>query len=448
MYRAVLGWILVGFVLVATVEAKTVSGTVRVDPEMPAGADADGRILLYTPKPVQPGSSHSHFDNTASPNLLMEPAIAGDLKVFKVDLTKPAMLDMGWTAGSFSVLVTYTDGADEGFNDPTLGAQRKAALEAAAGAWSLILGSTVTVKMEAEFRALTCDEDGATLASAGPDFTFMNFSGGLPGIWYAGALAESLAGSDLSAGEADLSITFNSRIDTECLRSGSGFYYGLDNKAPSGLISFVSVAMHEIGHGLGFLGFVNESTGALFRGSPDIYTTKTYDTKKEKHWHEMGDEGRRRSAIRERKVSFDGSRTTKRAKRLLKGSAVVEVMAPRRIAGSYLVGTASFGPKLTKAGIGGDMSLVDDGSSQPTFGCLPLINGSDVAGKIAIIDRGECFFVEKVRNAEDAGAIAVVIVHNEAGFPPPLGGTDDSLTIPAVRISRAVGRRIKRKLRQ
>jgi hypothetical protein len=455
MNRRVMGsLVLLGCAMVGRLEGNTVSGTVRINPDLPAGADAEGRLLLYTPKPVQAGSSHSHFDSSANPNLLMEPSVSGDLKAFRVDLTKPAMLDMGWEAGNFNAEVSYTDGGGVGFNDPTLGAQRKAALEAAVAAWGSILGSAVTVHVEAAFRSLTCSEDGGTLASAGPDFVYKDFAGGIPGIWYAGTLAESLAGSDLSAtndpgaGVADLSISFNSEIDNECLGAGSMYYYGLDNNLPAGGISFVSVAMHEIGHGLGFLGFTTLRTGALFRGGPDIYTTMTYDTKKKKYWHEMDNDGRKKSAIRERKVSFDGSKTTKRGKRVLKGSPIVEVTTPSRIAGSYPVGTATFGPSLSKKGISGDLAIVDDGSVDSTFGCLPLINGGEVAGKIAVIDRGECLFVEKVRNAQDAGAVAVIIVHNELGFPPTLGGTDSSIEIPAVRIGKKDGRKIKRKLRQ
>ena len=441
-------YLLLGSLLMGPAEAKTVSGAVRVDPEMPAGADSEGRLLLYTPKPVEGGSSHSHFDTSASPNLLMEPSISTDLKAFRVDLTKQALFDMGWTSGSFNGQINYSDGVGEGFNDPVLGAQRKAAIEAAVAAWGSILESSVSVIVEAQFRALTCSEEGGTLAAAGPDFVFSNFSGGIPGVMYSGALAEALSGTDLSGGGSDLSISFNSGIDTGCLGAGTGYYYGLDNNVPPGLNSFVSVAMHEIGHGLGFLGLINEATGTLFRGSPDIYTTLTFDTKVQKYWDEMTNEGRRKSAIRERKVSFDGTKTTRRGVRLLKGSPVVEVTAPRKIAKSYIVETATFGPKPTKKGITGDLALVDDGSLQPTFGCLPLVNGAEVAGKIAVIDRGDCLFVEKVRSAEDAGAIAVVIVHNERGFPPPLGGSDDSLTIPAVRIGKADGRKIKRKLRQ
>lgn len=64
-----------------------------------AGTDAMGRVLMYAPNPNQPGSSVSHYDTSATPNLLMEPAINADL-THEVkppyDLTYPLLKDIGW----------------------------------------------------------------------------------------------------------------------------------------------------------------------------------------------------------------------------------------------------------------------------------------------------------------------------------------------------------------
>ncbi len=51
--------------------------------------------MLYAPNPVQTGSSVSHWDISALPNLLMEPAINSDLD-HTVDLTLEQMRDIGW----------------------------------------------------------------------------------------------------------------------------------------------------------------------------------------------------------------------------------------------------------------------------------------------------------------------------------------------------------------
>lgn len=64
-----------------------------------AGADAAGRILLYTPSVLEPGSSVSHYTTEATPDQLMEPAINTDLTHTAVpprDLTYPLLQDIGW----------------------------------------------------------------------------------------------------------------------------------------------------------------------------------------------------------------------------------------------------------------------------------------------------------------------------------------------------------------
>nr|WP_315256711.1 PA domain-containing protein [uncultured Duganella sp.] len=64
-----------------------------------AGADPLGRVLMYAPRPNQPGSSVSHYDTSARPNQLMEPAINGDLRHEvrpPYDLTYPLLQDIGW----------------------------------------------------------------------------------------------------------------------------------------------------------------------------------------------------------------------------------------------------------------------------------------------------------------------------------------------------------------
>ena len=73
------------------------------------------------------------------------------------------------------------------------------------------------------------------------------------------------------------------------------------------------------------------------------------------------------------------------------------------IAGDYDVGLASFGPSLTTSGVTGNVVLVNDGVGTPTNACEPLVNGAAVSGNIALLDRGGCTFVVKVKNAQNAG---------------------------------------------
>src|SRR3546814_14836312 len=86
-------------------------------------------------------------------------------------------------------------------------------------------------------------------------------------------------------------------------------------------------------------------------------------------------------------------------------------------------------------------------SSDLNDGCEPLSNPAVVAGNLVLLDRGACTFVIKALNAQAAGATAMVIADNVAGTPPPtLGGTDPSITIPAIRITLAAGNALKANL--
>jgi hypothetical protein len=82
--------------------SRTQSGVVAslgLDTARLAGADSAGRILMYTPTTLSPGSSVSHYTTEAKPDQLMEPAINSDLTHQVTpprDLTFPLLRDIGW----------------------------------------------------------------------------------------------------------------------------------------------------------------------------------------------------------------------------------------------------------------------------------------------------------------------------------------------------------------
>lgn len=78
----------------------------------------------------------------------------------------------------------------------------------------------------------------------------------------------------------------------------------------------------------------------------------------------------------------------------------------------------------------------------------PLANASELAGNIAFIDRGSCLFVEKVKNAQEAGAVGVIIANNVSGALLTLGGSDPTISIPALGISQEAGKALKRAIKQ
>lgn len=100
---------------------------------------------------------------------------------------------------------------------------------------------------------------------------------------------------------------------------------------------------------------------------------------------------------------------------------------------------ASFGPSQYSDVVGGVVRL-EDGTGTGTDGCEAATNAADLAGNIAIIDRGGCAFTVKVTNAQDAGAIAALVVNNvDDGTPAPMGGIDANVTIPSMGLSFADG---------
>ncbi|MEY2527267.1 MAG: minor extracellular serine protease Vpr [Verrucomicrobiota bacterium] len=83
------------------------------------------------------------------------------------------------------------------------------------------------------------------------------------------------------------------------------------------------------------------------------------------------------------------------------------------------------------------LGVVFDGSNLG-LACSALPAGS-LTGKIALISRGSCSFSAKIRNAQDAGAVAVLIVNNVPGTPAAMAqdGTPNQPTIPAYMVSLA-----------
>jgi minor extracellular serine protease Vpr len=82
-------------------------------------------------------------------------------------------------------------------------------------------------------------------------------------------------------------------------------------------------------------------------------------------------------------------------------------------------------------------------TTSPADGCTAIT--TDIAGKIALIDRGSCTFTTKIRNAQNAGAIGVLVVNNVAGDPIAMAhdDTDPEPTIPAAMVGKAEGTLMK-----
>ncbi len=121
------------------------------------------------------------------------------------------------------------------------------------------------------------------------------------------------------------------------------------------------------------------------------------------------------------------------------------VNSPSSIAGDYQAPGARFGPGLPELPLTEDLVIMQSSSS--TDGCAAADNPAAITGKIAVVDRGGCSFVDKVRNAQNAGAVAVIVINNIGTAPFPMSGNDNgNITIPSAMISQADGSVIRNAL--
>ncbi len=157
-------------------------------------------------------------------------------------------------AGGVTFTVVYSDADGQGFNDATLGATRRTALETSLRAWASVIEGTVPVVVEAKME--TIDEPGV-LAGAAPTDAY-----NIDGVLYPASLAAQLRGQSQNGGAPDISIEFNLGVDWD---------YALDGRAESGKTSFVYTAIHEAGHGLGFFDSVDPETGEFLNALPTTF---------------------------------------------------------------------------------------------------------------------------------------------------------------------------------
>lgn len=76
-------------------------------------------------------------------------------------------------------------------------------------------------------------------------------------------------------------------------------------------------------------------------------------------------------------------------------------------------------------------------------GCVAPTNPFDISGKIALIRRGNCNFVDKVKNAQDAGALAAIVYDTVPNNPVRLSMSSEAplrgITIPAIFVTKEIG---------
>ena len=141
----------------------------------------------------------------------------------------------------------------------------QAAFQRAVDIWASILVSSVPIHVTANWTPL----GPGILGSAGASSVYRDFPNAQQaGTWYAVALAEKLAGTDLNATTvSDINANFSSAVPN--------WYFGTDGNPPSGQFDLVTIVLHELGHGLTFAGSMTVTSGqgswGITTGFPFIY---------------------------------------------------------------------------------------------------------------------------------------------------------------------------------
>ncbi len=354
-------------------------------------------------------------------------------------------------------IVNTQDPPGFGFNDTTvvapvggnpgttLGQQRLNVFQQAATTWGALLPSNVEIRVYSFWDStMTCTATSATLGSAGTIEVFRDFSGAqFAATWYPVALANKLNNTDQSPAQNDLQARFNPDLGNPDCLAGAPWYLGYDGNEGAGVDLF-AVILHEMGHGLGFATYVNKTTGAWFSGFPDIYSKYTLDEVTGLVWSDPTetDPQRAASAISLTNLTWNGTNVTSNVPTYLDRQPRLIVTAPAPAVGQYvrrLLPPASAAPLTDPGFVGATMvAAIDGGGASTLDGCEAITNGAAVTGNIAMVNRGTCDFVVKVKNCQDAGAVAVVVANNQAGNIV-MGGTDATIVVPAVSISQADG---------
>lgn len=370
-----------------------------------------------------------------------------------------------------TIVIVNFDQPGIGFNDPTpaapapgnpgttKGAQALAVFQYAANIWGNAIDSAVPIRIGAQFAPLTpCTVTSGVLGSAGATVIVNDFPHAREtGTIYHVALANKQAGQDLipnpnSFGlpEYDIAARFNSNIGTPACLTSLHWYYGLDANQPAGTINLATVLLHEFGHGLGFSTFVNRTDGSFPANLPDVFAKRIFDRTFGLFWSQMSSPQRLASRLDDGDIVWDSPTVhAQETSVLLPGAVGFTVTSP--VTDFHKIGLAAFGPQLTIGGLSvtGDLVVAQDASDaagpSTTDGCSAITNA--IAGKIALIDRGTCGFAIKVKNAQNAGAIGVVIADNAAAAPPAgMAGVDPTITIPSGRVTLPVANRLKGQL--
>ncbi len=350
------------------------------------------------------------------------------------------------------IVIVNQDPAGVGLNDPTpvapapgnpgttLGQQRMNVIVAASTIWAKQLVSNVPIRVETRFTEEDCTPEWTWYGFAGPKWINYGFANApRANTWYSSAQASAHSGQNHAPGDSQAQMRLNVRLDQQCMGPGTGWWYGIQpSLVPNGRVVMLTTVLHELGHALGMVNYVNTS-GEQYQNRPDALNWESFDLEQNRLWPEMTNAQRAASMINDPDLVWTGDRANEQVSRYMQRPGRLVVTAPAAISGNYIAQIGAIGEPLPAGGITGQVV-----ASVPADGCSALTNAAAIAGKVALIDRGTCIFSQKVASATAAGAIAVIITDNAVNTNPMfMYGFDPAARIPSQSVHKATGDAIR-----
>jgi hypothetical protein len=183
----------------------------------------------------------------------------------------PIKEEMGSDASTATINIVFLpNGSHSELGDPPYpcyewSTNARSAFEAAADIWETRISSSVPIEIHACWTEL----DPIYLGGSATDTYYKNFSGApYWETWYSVSLANALSGSDLDISSPDIHHVYNRNF---------AWYFGTDGYTPGDKYDFMTTALHEIGHGLGFEGSMTIDGGYGYWGWAQTSEPEVFD---------------------------------------------------------------------------------------------------------------------------------------------------------------------------